>query len=220
VAGVRHRLGGAMGEDAYAWAFDDLLLAVAIADGVGSLPGSGSCAKRVVEAACRSALGSAQAGAEPAQAALAALADAEEVAQGEGAAAMVVAVATPDGQLCLARVGDCSAFLLDGEGWLELFEEPDPDRVGTETLALPLGRQGRSIEEAAQVTSLVLEPQAALVLASDGLADPWRDGPTSVAPVLAQGLYDLPAPLELLRLVDFARQGCHDDRSVAVLRLT
>jgi hypothetical protein len=52
------------------------------------------------------------------------------------------------------------------------------------------------------------------VLATDGIADPWRDGPATVAPVLAAALAHPPPALELAQLSDFSRQGCHDDRTM------
>jgi hypothetical protein len=65
-------------------------------------------------------------------------------------------------------------------------------------------------EEAA----ITLDHNGILVLATDGISDPWRDGPTTVAPALAGALAVPLAPLELAQLVDFSRQGCHDDRTL------
>jgi hypothetical protein len=96
-------------------------------------------------------------------------------------------------------------------GWTELFTLEDDGVVGTATNAIPSG--DLSFEEA----SVDIRPGQALVLASDGVADPWRDGPTTVAPTLAEALTDPPAPLELVRLADFSRQGCHDDRTLLAL---
>ena len=61
------------------------------------------------------------------------------------------------------------------------------------------------------------DAQDVLLLATDGVADPWRDGPTTVAPVLAAALAQPPAPLELAHLANFSRQGCHDDRTMLVV---
>lgn len=61
----------------------------------------------------------------------------------------------------------------------------------------------------------------ALVLVTDGVADPLRDGPETVAPALAGALGQPPGALSLIGLVDFSRQGCHDDRTLlGVWRLT
>jgi hypothetical protein len=62
-----------------------------------------------------------------------------------------------------------------------------------------------------------LAPGDALVLLTDGVVRPLEDGPTTVAPTLAAGLAEPPLPLELARLVDFSRQGCHDDRTLAAV---
>jgi hypothetical protein len=40
-----------------------------------------------------------------------------------------------------------------------------------------------------------------------------------VAPALAAALTEPPTPLELVRLADFSRQGCHDDRTLLALWL-
>jgi hypothetical protein len=55
------------------------------------------------------------------------------------------------------------------------------------------------------------------VLVTDGVGDPLRDGPGTVGPGLADGLAEPPHPLALAGLVDFSRQGCHDDRTLAAI---
>ena len=69
-----------------------------------------------------------------------------------------------------------------------------------------------------EVVTLDLPVGAALVLVTDGVAEPLRDGPTTVAPQLAELLRGGPAgtltPLELARAADFSRRGAHDDRTV------
>lgn len=64
----------------------------------------------------------------------------------------------------------------------------------------------------------------ALVLVTDGVAEPLRDGPATVAPELAHVLMSAPAaeltPLELARAADFSRRGAHDDRTVLAAWLT
>jgi serine/threonine protein phosphatase PrpC len=62
-----------------------------------------------------------------------------------------------------------------------------------------------------------LEPDDVLVLASDGIADPWRDGPATVAPAFTELVASRPSPLALARLADFSRHGCHDDRTIVLL---
>src|SRR5215471_9917388 len=56
VTGVRHRLNGDIGEDSYAWCFDGPLIAVAVADGLGSVPGSAGASARAATAAARAAI--------------------------------------------------------------------------------------------------------------------------------------------------------------------
>jgi hypothetical protein len=140
---------------------------------------------------------------------------ANEAAAGGGATTLVLAVLAEDGTVDAARVGDSTAFFVTdgGANWRELFEHPAgaDDQVGTETDALP---SGALAWESARVC---LQPADVLVLVTDGVADPWRDGPSTVAPALARALAGHPGPLELARLVDFSRQGCHDDRTLVSL---
>jgi hypothetical protein len=122
----------------------------------------------------------------------------------------VVAVLQRDGPAALGRVGDSSAFLVgtDDASWRELFAAPQDETVGSTTAALPADEiQGEAV-------TLVLDERHVLVLATDGIADPWRDGPETVAPALAAALARPLAPLELAQLTDFSRQGCHDDRTL------
>ncbi len=207
MTGVRHRLAGQAGEDSFAWSLSGSNLAVAVSDGLGAVSGSEAAARRA-----------ARAGADVAAAAGAVgpgLEAANEAASGGGATTLVVALVSEDGTVEAARVGDSTAFWIKdgGECWIELFEHPGgaEDRVGTETDALPCAALAW---ESARIT---LQPSDVLVLATDGVADPWRDGPSTVAPALARALAAHPGALELARLADFSRQGCHDDRTLVSL---
>lgn len=226
VAGVRHRLAGDGSEDAYAWARLPGAVALIVADGVGSVPGSGGAARRAVQAAGEAAaavFGPAPAPDEDGSAhdpagrdRLAGAACLEAVAaagraagEGPGATTILVAVVTDAGRARLARVGDSTAFVLRGGAWHELFAaDPDGGIGSTATAALP------AAAPAVEPAEVPLGPDEALVLATDGIADPLRDGPTTVAPALGAALRRPPAPLALAWLTDFSRQGCHDDRTV------
>lgn len=214
VVGVRHRLAGLPSDDSYAWAHGDGILLMAVADGVGSVPGSAGAAER----ACRAAVeaGLAGSGADSDTVVWAALAAGNQAAAaGNGATTLVVAALLADGTGSIGRIGDSTAFLLAGDGAVaETFEPPDPDRTDTATAALP-GEVGD-----AEVTSFELPGDGILVLATDGVADPWRDGPSTVAPALAGALMDRPGPAQLLAVADFSRQGCHDDRTIVCAWLT
>ena len=78
------------------------------------------------------------------------------------------------------------------------------------------GESGPRVETA----SVELPRGAALVLVTDGIANPLRDGPTTVAPALADVLAAGPAgklsPLALAAAADFSRRGCQDDRTIVV----
>jgi serine/threonine protein phosphatase PrpC len=203
VAGVRHRLSGDPCQDSFAWRVDGSRLALAVADGLSTVPGSEEAATRAASVAVEEAVSAGLAGAFQA---------ANAAAEGCGATTLLIAVIDEDGAVALGRVGDSSAFLVDPDGgWIELFSKKDDEVLGTATNAVPTG--DLTFEEA----SARVRPGQALVLASDGVADPWRDGPTTVAPALAEALSEPPAPLELVRLADFSRQGCHDDRTLLAL---
>jgi serine/threonine protein phosphatase PrpC len=209
VTGVRHRLAGRAGEDSFAWSLSGSKLAVAVSDGLGAVSGSEVAARRAARAGAEAAATGAAVG--PGMEA------ANEAAAGGGATTLVVALLSEDGAVEAARVGDSTAFWIKdgGQSWLELFAHPDgaEDRVGTETDALPC--TALSWER----VHITLRPSDVLVLATDGVADPWRDGPSTVAPVLARALADHPSALELARLADFSRQGCHDDRTLVTVWL-
>jgi serine/threonine protein phosphatase PrpC len=222
VAGLRHRLAAGPGEDAYAWATADGWLVVVVADGVGSTPGAGNASVAAVRAACRAALdGPGQEEGEGytrllAACRRAAMAASEAVAevsdQGPvGRTTLVVAVVATEQQLgewAGLRVGDSSGFELRAGKWREVFDPGLYERMDTATPALPSGPE--TFEEATGT----LEPGDALVLLTDGVADPLRDGPETVAPPLAESLSQAPSPLTLAAVADFARQGCLDDRTV------
>jgi len=211
VAGVRHRLDGRRGEDAWAWADSPGGLVVAVADGVSSTPEAALAAQVAVAAAV--AVGIAP-GALSAVCGVALGAAAEAVAAavgegGRGATTLVVAAVAPDGRWAAARVGDSDAFVLGASGWQAVFGPEGDDEVRSgATDALPaLGALAAHHEG-------IFAPGHVLVLLSDGVGGPLRDGPSTVAVGLAQALVVPPSPLDLARLVDFARQGCHDDRTL------
>lgn len=207
VTGVRHRLAGRPGEDSYAWAAAGDRVVVAVTDGLGSEPGAAGAATRAAPAATSAAVG------HPAEdlegAVSAALDAANRAAEGGGRTTVVVAVVERDGRAVVGRVGDSTAFLLAGEGRAEeLFGAPDPDRTDQVTMAVP------AAEMDPEIRHFGLGAGAVLALVSDGIADPWRDGPTTVGPALVSALASSPSPLDLLALADFSRHGCHDDRTI------
>ncbi len=232
VVGVRHRLAGQGPEDSYAWACAGAgALFVAVADGVGSLPGSAAAAARAASAAVTAARGALPAGAagervphgecgaagELAGALVAGVEAANRAAEGGGATTLVMGALSASGRVILARVGDSSAFVVRADGQAaEAFPHVWRDSVETTTAALPAADPALEVVEVEGGVG----PGEVLLLATDGLAEPWRDGPTTVAPALSRVLLGQPGPLELLRAVDFSRQGCHDDRTALCAWLT
>src|SRR5262249_20301449 len=131
----------------------------------------------------------------------------------------LVSVEETTAHVALARVGDSTAFILGAGGWYELFPGPaDGEVLGPLSGALPLvDGVGRAATETA---SARLAPGSAIALMTDGIANPLRDGPGTVAPALAEVLGGGPSgeltPLDLARAADFSRRGCQDDRTVLV----
>ncbi|MDA8062813.1 MAG: protein phosphatase 2C domain-containing protein [Actinomycetota bacterium] len=281
---MRHRLAGVPADDAYGWAVGSGGLVLVVADGVGSVAGSGEAAQtavRVASVAGAEALGcsatgsggseratgsgasehstgsgasersmggldadseppafepsgseppaSEPSGSEPPPSGLdaaeldradldaavrrAVVAVGEALRDGPGATTLVVAAVALDGRGRVARVGDSTALVLGAGEWRELFSEADPDGGSMSTLtgALPAARPE------VELADLLIGPGEALVLVTDGIGDPLRDGPGTVAPALGAALASAPTPLGLAWVVDFSRQGCHDDRTVLAL---
>lgn len=242
VAGVRHRLAGTGPEDAYAWACGPGWVAAAVADGVSGERGSAVAAHLAARAACDALVGALAEGGEgeaaPAprgvpwndrgerdgtstaiggaagwrhEACREAVAAANRAVEGAGSGAttIVVVIAAGSGELSAARVGDSTALQLAGGVWSEIFASGDgDDLVATATAALP------HPDPPIELADVTLAPSSTLLLVTDGIADPLRDGPTTVAPAFASLLAAPPPPLALAELVDFSRQGCHDDRTL------
>jgi serine/threonine protein phosphatase PrpC len=210
VAGVRHRLSARPGQDSFAWALLPDRLVVAVADGLGGVPGSDCTASRAVAAAVEAAAAAAE---SPGARLAAGVAAANQAAAEGGATTLVLAVMDRGGDLSLARVGDSTAFLISdaGKSWRELFTPPEEDTLVTATAALPAD------EVEPELVTLTTANDDLLLLATDGVGDPWRDGPATVAPALAAAVSARPDPLELTQLADFSRQGCHDDRTMLVV---
>jgi serine/threonine protein phosphatase PrpC len=227
VGGVAHRLAGRRCEDAYAWAqAGPGRLALVIADGVSTAGRGGQGADLAVSAACTYLLeregddwGEKECEAAV-RAAGAELLRVGGVVAAEMSTTLVVALlsaAAGSAQVALARVGDSSAFLLDGTQWRELFPDPDDDDFrGLPVEVLPLRESASPV--AIEISSVAMAPGSVLVLLTDGVADPLREGPATVAPALAEVLQGAPAgdlsPLELANAADFSRRGCQDDRTI------
>jgi hypothetical protein len=232
VAGVSHRLAGRRNEDTFAWhALSEGRLALAVADGVSSAGRGGEGAEMAAAAATHwLARHEGEAG-ELCQGALRAanerLLMACPLQNGvapELCTTLVVAVVVraPGGgwAASLARVGDSTAFALRaGRRWEELFTCGAGD--GTATEAIPWAGPGDIAVEV--VAPVLMASEESLVLMTDGVANPLRDGPSTVAPGLGELAGEAAAgalsPAELLLRLDFSRRGSHDDRTLVVVWL-
>jgi serine/threonine protein phosphatase PrpC len=231
VAGPVHRLGGGRCEDSYAWVKPRPgRLGLLIADGVSTAGRGGEGADLAVEAAARY-LSSCEGWGETECRGAAARASAELMSAGHvlarGKAAelsttfvvALVAARVAGADVVLGRVGDSTAFTLTAGLWQELFIPPDDDdlqRVATDVLPF----SGDAGNDPIETASAYLDVGTAIVLVTDGLANPLRDGPTTVAPglaeVLGEGSGRAPSPLALAAAADFSRRGCQDDRTIVV----
>ncbi|MFF7194570.1 protein phosphatase 2C domain-containing protein [Streptomyces sp. NPDC008079] len=120
----------------------------------------------------------------------------------------------PEGPLVeLCRIGDSGAWALDRSRgqYLPLF----PTKTGTDTLLVsgtvtPLPHVPDPLER----TSRRLSPSEALVIATDGFADPLGDGDGQVGSLFVRHLTNPPPPLWLAHLLDFSRETFDDDRTL------
>ncbi|MHB1536607.1 MAG: protein phosphatase 2C domain-containing protein, partial [Acidimicrobiales bacterium] len=133
-----------------------------------------------------------------------------------GATTLVVARLRCDGHAELHRVGDSTALVLADGKWQSVFAG-DPDGDGGEELVVTATAALPAAEPEVETATVTLRPGEALVLLSDGVFGPLRDGPETVAPALAHGLADPVAPLTLATLADFSRRGCLDDRTIVAV---
>lgn len=213
VAGPSHRVNGRPVQDAYGWVQAGAFLVVAVADGVGAAAQAGLGAELAVRAALDGAQRNLQDALGAAEAALreaaSALGDVPGATAEDLATTLVVAVTDGEGAW-LARVGDSSAWVLDVRGLTEVFPLPpeESEVADTATAALPGGWSK------AETAVLALDQGQVLLLVTDGIARPLRDGPTTVVPAFVDVLREPPEPLALAALADFSRQGCTDDRTL------
>jgi serine/threonine protein phosphatase PrpC len=171
-------------------------------------------AATVVEVAVAAARRAGEMTATDALAAALEAANAAVVGVDSGASTLVIALVGRDGRADLVRVGDSTAFRLAAGAWTEVFAEVG-EADGEAGIRTPVTAALPCSDPEVEGVQVDLAPGEALLLLSDGVADPLRDGPTTVAPGLAAALADPPHPLVLAAQADFSRQGCQDDRTIA-----
>ena len=217
VTGLRHRLAGAGGQDAFGWSSASGAVALSVADGVSAVEGSEGAANLAAVAAADSLAEMCDQTGFPGGKAVAVslkAASSALVAAGwrEPATTLVAAVVGEEGRWSVGRVGDSTALVCGSSGWRGVFEEVEEGNgeslVTPATDALPADLTPQTAEG-------TLGAGEALILLSDGVAGPLLDGPETVAPELAAALADPPDPVQLALLADFQRQGCMDDRTIA-----
>ena len=229
--GPSHRFYGTVREDAaQAVDIDGRYLAAAVADGAGSVTGSGHAAQIAVRYALhrlhqRLGRRAATEHGGLVQEVQDAIGQADQALrrqwQGPPATTLVVAVlsALPDAEgrypFAAARVGDSSAYRRAGGGFVDLLPEapagegPQVHTTRTEGLPSPVLARGLPLVAGA------LERDEVLLLASDGLGTPLRI--EEVNAEVAGWWRRPPDPVEFLAQVQFRRKSFDDDRSAVAV---
>lgn len=222
--GSSHRYYGTPREDAAgALNIGDRFVGAAVADGIGSVPGSGKAARIAVDYALGRIHSYLAHHPDPARLDLRMVVH-EAVAQANAAllhqlqgsppaTTLTVAVASaqpdPDGtySFAAAGVGDSPAFILSGGRFEQVLAgAPSGELHSTQTAGLPvLGT------ELLPVRPGRLPAGAVLVLASDGLGDPLSF--EDVQRELVDRWKEPPDPINFLVQVQFRRKSYDDDRS-------
>ena len=201
IAGVRHRLSGQPGQDSFAWACHPDGLVVAVADGLGGVPGSNHTAGRAVTAAVDAVVA---AGGPRRRAAGCGTGRSERGCwrrrghdPGPGLDPAVSArsswpgSATAPPSSCTRRAG--------GGGSCSSRPPTTPSSRPPPPFRLPGSPQSWPARPSALATCWCWRPTVS--------ADPWRDGPATVAPALAAALARRPGPLELAQLARLLAPG-------------
>ena len=231
--GAKHRFEGAARQDAAmaasaagAWAL------AAVADGVGSVPGSHVAATTAVRAAVAELsrgielMGDRALGRGVELFKYLSL-ELEKLEGPKTTLTLGAVAAAPDADgnyaWWVARVGDSPAYVLSGGRLIALFEHEREDEFGTATAALPT----RSLKGAYRDDSGWLRPGEVLVLVSDGIGDliatdqaraANQEGPIAddATEYYARQWQREPDPVDFLRHTQTRRRTFDDDRSAAV----
>ncbi|MBO4208461.1 protein phosphatase 2C domain-containing protein [Micromonospora echinofusca] len=219
--GLAHALDGGDGQDAVGARWDRRAgaLHLAVADGLGSLPGSATAAMVAVQEALRSMRDSGGQSSGPPFSSLftragQAVAAQATTARGElhGATTLVVAEVRPAERGAVVRcggIGDSEAWVLDEHGWWAAHHERD-SATENATRQLPRHAQPRLAEVA-------VRPGSVLLLATDGFAAALGGRRSRLGETLAARWRRPPSPLEFLAQVDFVDDYHTDDRTVVAV---
>ena len=214
--GLAHSVQGSVRQDAYDFTLTPHgRLVVAVADGMGSRPdsqvGAAHFCESVVLATEVRPDGSAADYLRIASHRAAQIADYGYELERD-AVSFVGAVAVVEGDRCeVARIGDVSAFTIDGDGeFAELFAADD-GHVNVVAASLP--------------TSGPIEPEVGevcgvprIVLATDGLANDLRT--SSAVRSWLSGIWNgLPTAHAMADALRYRRRGSHDDRTAVVVAM-
>ncbi|QMU74569.1 protein phosphatase 2C domain-containing protein [Streptacidiphilus sp. PB12-B1b] len=119
---------------------------------------------------------------------------------------------TPDGlQVSLVRIGDSNAWVLRGEVYEPIWEQPPPgDQEVASSAVHPLPYVSSGIRP----RGFVLPDRGVLLVGTDGFGGPLGDGTGQVGRLFAERLAAPPPPLEFAHLLDFSRETFDDDRTL------
>lgn len=223
VRGLLHRFEGTPRQDSYSfvWQQDPSALIVAVCDGLGSLNESHEAAALVAQHMAGALTRDASSGelrwAEAFTTCSKAIDSRIDEHGGEMATTVVCACVTTldEGgyRAELAWVGDSAAYLLDASTWQvvggtvkTVGAEGDPLSSSTRALPSAAVRPSTNIVEFGSGT--------ALLLMTDGVADPLGEGLGEVGEALASWWSSPPDTFTFGAQVDFARRSFDDDRTV------
>jgi serine/threonine protein phosphatase PrpC len=114
----------------------------------------------------------------------------------------------------MVQIGDSSAWLLrDHRYYPALDQKHDHGAPVISSAVSPLPRIPANL----QAAEFDLDPDAVLLVGTDGFGDPLGDGDGQVGQLFAEHLASPPAPRALAHLLDFSRETFDDDRTLLAI---
>ncbi len=185
-------------------------LLVAVADGLGSMPGSGPVARRAVRVGLTELDHGDRRPEENIAAAFTTAAADLAGRDVDGDTTLVLAELVPEDAGCrlyCTAIGDSSVWTVNESGWRPWIHSGTMQRATT-TLRTP---------DAHQRLGGTIPDDAVLVFATDGFGNALGNGHSELAAELYQCWSTPPSPVEFLNQVSFLDQSFVDDRTVVVV---
>jgi hypothetical protein len=114
----------------------------------------------------------------------------------------------------MIQIGDSGAWVLRGDRYYPVLDQKHDHGAPVISSAVsPLPR----IPAPLPVAEFELDPDAVLLVGTDGFGDPLGDGDGQVGQLFTQHLASPPAPRALAHLLDFSRETFDDDRTLLAI---